>query len=32
VRHPCDNCGEYDDHSCWIDGVEYGPYDTEEDE
>lgn len=23
---PCENCGELDDHSCVIDGVEYGPY------
>ena len=23
---PCDNCGETDDHTCVIDGVEYGPF------
>lgn len=22
---PCDNCGERDDHTCTVDGVEYGP-------
>lgn len=22
---PCGNCAETDDHSCWIDGLEYGP-------
>jgi len=25
--HPCDNCGETDEHTCVIDGVEYGPWD-----
>ncbi len=22
---PCDNCGETDDHTCHLDGEEYGP-------
>lgn len=27
--YPCDNCGEFDDHECWIDGVMYGPWEEE---
>jgi hypothetical protein len=23
---PCENCGESDEHTCHIDGEEYGPY------
>ncbi len=23
---PCDNCGQVDEHDCYLDGVEYGPY------
>ena len=29
---PCENCGETDEHTCVIDGVEYGPYDDGLDE
>lgn len=25
---PCENCGEYDEHTCVVDGVEYGPIET----
>lgn len=23
---PCDNCGETDEHTCHLDGEEYGPF------
>jgi len=31
MLNPCENCGETDDHSCWIDGVVYGPWDDDDD-
>ena len=29
MLHPCENCGEVDEHTCVVDGVEYGPFEIE---